>query len=100
MILEQRDSGAYVVLAHLRRGSIQVREGASVVAGQQVAACGNSGNSTQPHLHLQVMSSPDPFSANGLPISFRDYRVWRRRSGPPVVVALGIPDESDVVEPL
>jgi murein DD-endopeptidase MepM/ murein hydrolase activator NlpD len=65
-----------------------------------LAACGNSGNSTQPHLHIQIMDSADPFTARGLPMSFREYQVLRRRGGPPVVVEQGIPGESEVVEPL
>ena len=100
VILELAGRGGYVVLAHLRAGSIQVGTGESVPAGRVVAACGNSGNSTQPHLHIQIMDSADPFTARGLPMSFREYRVWRRSGGPPVVVEQGIPNESEVVEPL
>jgi Peptidase family M23 len=100
LILEGEGRRGYVVLAHLRAGSIQVRPGESVAVGQELAACGNSGNSTQPHLHIQVMDSADPFSARGLPMLFRDYRVWRRPGGAPVVVGQGIPEESEVVEPL
>lgn len=94
------DGGAHVVLAHLLAGSTRVRAGEPVVAGQELAACGNSGNSTQPHLHLQVMDSADPHTTHGLPVAFRDYRQWRRPGGPPVVVTRGVPDESAVVAPL
>jgi hypothetical protein len=100
VILELEDRRGYVVLAHLRAGSIRVGTGDPVTAGQELAGCGNSGNSTQPHLHIQVMDSPDPFTARGLPMSFRDYRVWPRRGGPQVVVEQGTPRESEVVEPL
>jgi murein DD-endopeptidase MepM/ murein hydrolase activator NlpD len=97
VVLELEDRWEYVVLAHLRAGSIRVE---AVAAGQEVAACGNSGNSTQPHLQIQVMDSADPFTARGVPMSFRQYRVWHRRGGSPVVVERGIPNESEVVEPL
>jgi murein DD-endopeptidase MepM/ murein hydrolase activator NlpD len=100
VILELEGGGGFVVLAHFRAGSIEVREGESVVAGQQLASCGNSGNSTQPHVHVQVMDTADAFSARGLPMAFRDYRIWRRAGGPPVAVAQGIPGESEIVEPL
>ncbi|MFJ6194590.1 M23 family metallopeptidase [Micromonospora sp. NPDC092111] len=99
VILELADRGGFVVLAHLRAGSIRVDVGESVPAGRELAACGNSGNSTQPHLHLQVMDAADPFTARGVPMSFRDYRVWPRSGGPPVAVARGVPGESEVVEP-
>jgi hypothetical protein len=60
----------YAVLAHLRRRSARVREGQRVLAGQQLAECGNSGNSTEPHVHVQVMDHPNPLFAAGLPIVF------------------------------
>ena len=49
-----RVGGLHVLLAHLKRGSIKVCIGEWVAAGQQVAACGSSGRSPEPHLHLQV----------------------------------------------
>ena len=100
VVLELADGGGYVVLAHLRAGSLRVGQGESVAAGQELAACGNSGNSTQPHLHIQVMDSADGYHARGLPMAFRDYRAWRRPGGQPVVVGQGIPNESEVVERL
>jgi murein DD-endopeptidase MepM/ murein hydrolase activator NlpD len=60
----------FVLLAHLRRGSIAVEVGDQVRIGDQVAACGNSGNSTQPHLHVQVTDSVDWDRARGIPMVF------------------------------
>ena len=67
-VIIQRDGGGYVVLAHLRTGSIRVEDGERVAVGRELGQCGNSGNSTQPHVHVQVMDSPDPFTARGLPL--------------------------------
>lgn len=100
VIVELADGRGYVVLAHLRAGSIRVGGGDPVAAGQELGACGNSGNSTQPHLHIQVMDTADQATAQGLPITFRDYRGWRRPGAPAVVVDQGIPNESEIVEPL
>lgn len=99
VILELDDGRGFVVLAHLRAGSVRVGLGESVGVGREVGDCGNSGNSTQPHLHIQVMDSADPFAARGLPMAFRDYRLWPRRGGPTVHVDQGVPGESEVVEP-
>ena len=99
-VILQRDDGGYVALAHLRAGSIRVAEGERIAVGQEVGRCGNSGNSTQPHVHVQVMDSPDPVTARGLPVVFRDYRVLPRAGGDPISVARGIPGEGEVVEPL
>jgi hypothetical protein len=98
-VIIQRDGGGYVVLAHLLAGSIRVQQGERVAVGHEVGRCGNSGNSTQPHVHVQVMDSPDPFAARGLPIAFRDYQVWPRAGEAPVAVGLGIPGEGEVVQP-
>ncbi|GAA1862162.1 M23 family metallopeptidase [Asanoa iriomotensis] len=89
----------YVLLAHLRRGSVEVRAGDQVAVGQRLGACGNSGNSTQPHLHIQAMDGPDAHAARGLPIAFRGYRSWRRGAAAPVEVSTGVPGEAEVVAP-
>lgn len=59
---------AFVALCHLRRGSLRVAPGDRVAAGEVIARCGNSGNSMQPHVHLQVMDAVDPGSAAALPL--------------------------------
>ena len=53
-ILIRMDNGLHVLLAHLRQNSIKIKEGDHVTPGDQLAACGNSGRSPQPHVHLQV----------------------------------------------
>jgi hypothetical protein len=45
---------AEVVLAHLRDGSVEVKEGAEIRRGQRIAAVGNSGNTSEPHLHIHA----------------------------------------------
>lgn len=63
--------GIHAVYAHLRRGSLAVRAGDRVRLGQTVGRCGNSGNSTEPHLHFQLMDGPDLTSARGVPFTWR-----------------------------
>lgn len=62
--------GVHVALCHLQRGSVVVSVGATVGPGAVLGACGNSGNSTEPHLHLQAMTGPDPRTAAAVPITF------------------------------
>jgi hypothetical protein len=62
--------GPFVLLAHLQHGSVQVDPGQPISVGDPVARCGNSGNSTEPHIHLQVSDSTDWTSARGLPFAF------------------------------
>lgn len=51
----------YPLYAHLKMGSVAVRAGDIVRKGDLLGKVGNSGSSLQPHLHFQVMDSPDPF---------------------------------------
>jgi hypothetical protein len=55
-IVLQRDSVFYW-LAHLKRGSVALRAGDRVKRGERIAACGNSGNSGFPHVHLHATRS-------------------------------------------
>ena len=48
--------GRYLLIGHLSPGSIQVKVGDQVKLGQPIAKVGNSGNTTQPHLHIQAQS--------------------------------------------
>lgn len=70
LVLDLGD-GTYAMYAHLRRGSLRVRVGETVRAGQQLAECGNSGNSTEPHVHFQLMDDPDLDVAIGVPFTWR-----------------------------
>ncbi|MEV6087794.1 M23 family metallopeptidase [Streptomyces parvulus] len=69
--------GTHALYAHVRRGSLAVREGDRVAAGQVLAHCGNSGNSTEPHVHFQLMDGPDPDTARGVPFTWRGIGVPR-----------------------
>lgn len=89
----------YVALAHLRAGSARVAVGQTVGEGQHLADCGNSGNSTQPHVHVQAMDSADLSVARGIPMTFRRFREWPRR-GRPTLREHGVPGEGAVVEPV
>lgn len=70
LVLDLGD-GTYAMYAHLRRGSLRVRVGEGVRAGQVLAECGNSGNSTEPHVHFQLMDDPDLDVAVGIPFTWR-----------------------------
>jgi murein DD-endopeptidase MepM/ murein hydrolase activator NlpD len=101
VVLALEDQPGFVLLAHLRRGSLAVSPGTRLEVGDPVAACGNSGNSTQPHLHLQAMDSRTLIGARGLPVVFRDYQAsaaGRSGAGPAVRVERGVPGRGEVVE--
>ena len=76
-LTSETTSGNYVILdlgygvaalyAHMKRGSIAVREGEWVRKGQPLGLIGNSGNSDAPHLHFQVMTGQLALASDGVP---------------------------------
>ncbi len=60
-------TATYAFYAHLKPGSPTVKAGDRVTAGQEIARTGNSGNTTEAHLHFHVMDSPAPLDGNNLP---------------------------------
>ena len=63
----------FSVLAHLRQGSVKVTKGQLVKRGDIIAKCGNSGRSSEPHLHFQVQRGSNFFSSIGLPVKFSNF---------------------------
>ena len=88
---------AFVALAHLRSGTVRPAIGDRVRAGQQIAECGNSGNSTQPHVHVQIMDGADITVARGVPMAFRDFQERGRSSAGFQDRTTGIPGEESMV---
>jgi len=62
----------FTLLAHLQPRSVRVRAGDRVRRGQELGLVGNSGNTTEPHLHIHLMNGPDMRAADGLPLAFTD----------------------------
>lgn len=68
----EHDNGEFSFYAHLKRNSMKVKKGDVVKKGQHIANCGNSGNSTEPHLHFQIMNHKDFFFGKSLIIKFEN----------------------------
>lgn len=68
-------AGEYILLAHLKEGSVEVEKGQGVRQGDLLALCGNSGNSTEAHLHLQLQNTRDIHKATGARLFFEQIRV-------------------------
>lgn len=77
-IVEDLGDGNYALYAHLKPGSVTVKPGDELKTGQSIAALGNSGNTTAPHLHFHVIDGPDPLAANGLPFVISSFRLDQR----------------------
>lgn len=62
----------YSLLAHLKYHSITIGPGDYVRAGDLIGLCGNSGNSSEPHLHFQVSNGSELLVAKSIPIRFEN----------------------------
>jgi murein DD-endopeptidase len=68
-------NGMYALYAHLQPGSLKVRTGEKVHRGEVLGLVGNSGNSTEPHLHFHICDAPSPLGCEGLPYAFSEFQV-------------------------
>ncbi|HNN93079.1 MAG TPA: M23 family metallopeptidase [Pseudomonadota bacterium] len=68
------ENGEFAYLCHLMSGSLRVRPGDRVTRGQVLGKCGNSGNSTGPHLHFQLTDGPLITYSTSLPAYFHNVR--------------------------
>jgi hypothetical protein len=76
--------GVHVVYAHLREGSVAVEVGDIVTRGQMLGRVGNTGSSSEPHLHIHVMDGPGGESgsdSDGLPYVFDSFQHQARITG-------------------
>jgi hypothetical protein len=81
-VMIRMETGTYLVIAHLKNGSLTVKTGETVAEGQVIGQCGNSGNTSEPHIHIHHQrQDPTVYPVNfaeGLPLYFRD------NDGPPM----------------
>lgn len=80
-VMQDLGDGHFAFYAHLQPGSLRVREGDHVVRGQVLALLGNSGNSSEAHLHFHVSDGDDPLMSEGVPYVFDRYRVDGQADG-------------------
>ncbi|HEV8512776.1 MAG TPA: M23 family metallopeptidase [Cyclobacteriaceae bacterium] len=81
-IIIKHDKREYSFIAHFKLDSIKVKEGDHVIQGQIIGQCGNSGHSTEPHIHFHLQDSRNFWIATGLPIKFKKVTVKENGSEP------------------
>lgn len=72
-IVIDHGNGEFSVMAHFRKGSVAVKVGDKVKQGQLVGHCGNSGNTSEPHLHYHLQNTGSFGNSEGLPAPFVNY---------------------------
>jgi murein DD-endopeptidase len=98
-------NGQYAFYAHMQPGSLRVKVGDKVRRGQVLGLLGNSGNSTEPHLHFDICNASSMLGCEGIPYAFASFEVlgkgegWKPSDsyGPGVKHEMEIPMEDEVV---
>ena len=70
--------GYYAFYAHLKPGSLKVKKGDRVTRGQLVGLVGNTGNSTEPHLHFHISDGNSPLGSEGVPYRQESFEIVGR----------------------
>ena len=68
-------NGEFVFFAHFKQHSIVVKQGQKVTTGALLGLCGNSGNSSEPHLHFHLQNTEDMTKATGAKCFFDQLKV-------------------------
>ncbi len=71
-VIIDHGNSEHSVMAHMQQGSVTVKAGKRVAAGQVIGKLGNSGDSFGPHLHYQLQSDPRLFHGQSLPFRFQN----------------------------
>lgn len=70
-IIIDHQNGEYSLLCHFKHNSITVKVGDKVKQRDVIGLCGNTGNTTQPHIHFNLQDGPLMHKAKALPAQFR-----------------------------
>jgi murein DD-endopeptidase MepM/ murein hydrolase activator NlpD len=101
-------NGHYAFYAHLQPGSLRVKLGDRVRRGEVIGLVGNTGNSTEPHLHFHISNATSPLGAEGLPYALTSFEVQAQvqvqngefaisKDGKPVREVESLPTDGEVV---
>jgi len=71
MVIINHQNGEYSLLCHFKHDSICVKVGEHLKQGQLLGLCGNTGNTSQPHIHYNLQDNLPSYEANALPAQFR-----------------------------
>lgn len=91
-VIEDLGGAQFALYAHMQTKTVAVHVGEHIRRGQFLGLAGNTGSSTAPHLHFQVMSAPSALMANGEPFVLRQFQLTAE--------ILNLPEFSRDVDPL
>lgn len=75
-----KNANYYLLLGHLKKGSVRVKLGDTVRRNDKIGACGNSGMSERPHLHMQLIKSneEDYWKGMGISMQFQGKNLYKK----------------------
>ena len=74
-VIMNTENNEYLFFAHFKQHSIKVKQGQKVKQGDLLGLCGNSGNSSEPHLHFHIQNIEDLNIATGVKCYFDEILV-------------------------
>jgi len=95
-VILQHANGEYSMMLHLEAGSVMLRPGQMVKAGEEIGEIGFSGSVVFPHLHYSVTNGTKELASEGLPNYFNDYKLFRGNAV--VNIKRSRIDSGDIVE--
>jgi hypothetical protein len=104
-VITEIANGLYAFYAHMQPVSVRVKVGDKVKRGQVLGLLGNSGNSSEPHLHFHICNANSELACEGLPYAFVEYELqgkgesWKPSHSHAVTVKqeMEIPAEDEIV---
>ena len=104
-VIMEIGNGLFAFYAHMQPGSLRVKVGDRVTRGQVLGLLGNTGNSSEPHLHFQICSANSELGSEGLPYAFASFEVQGKAGEDklsmlpdgPVKHEMEIPTEDEIV---
>jgi murein DD-endopeptidase MepM/ murein hydrolase activator NlpD len=104
-VIMEIGNGLFAFYAHMQPGSLRVKVGDKVTRGQVLGLVGNTGNSSEPHLHFQICNANSELGSEGLPYAFASFEVLGKGEGDGMKMLPGgavkhqmeIPTEDEIV---
>jgi murein DD-endopeptidase len=104
-VIMEIGNGLFAFYAHMQPGSLRVKVGDKVRRGQVLGLLGNTGNSSEPHLHFQICNANSELGSEGLPYAFASFEVQGKGEGDDMKMFPGgsvkhemeIPTEDEIV---
>lgn len=97
-VIIQHSDSEYSVIAHMQRGSLKVKAGDKLTKGQLLGLCGNSGNSSEPHIHYHLQNAAVSQFATGIKVFFEKINL-KGHPNPKLMPSEYSPEKGDRISP-